>query len=578
MTLKYFMWGYQPHFRQSAKALAGRLFDHLDLRLSPEVFLVGFIRQAEEGWYDICLEPEHPGVTVDQFDEIKAKTAALMQTDPQAKLWHTDSSAQARSDAFVARRSLSAAVQQTLAVAHPEKTSYCSLPARVNNYDVIIVLQLNEEAVDSHFRLDTQVVDWDNKRVATSLIDACTMAFFKMCVKELERKAPGEDLLALSGDFHEALREAANILSLRVARVSRKYGSVDLFDTLNGVASMFYEKEAGQGSLLLGERGHPNVVEDIVLREPIRLSQHRGIRRLVEVATEGSSILTDGEMAYGFGHLTGNYNALREDLFEIAFSGHHRWSVRHDGKTLMRVEFGKPLSLTFALDEEELKDRLKRRLTTECNENTIITVVKTASELGHGAQVVISDRAAEEAERLSPQATAIEPVFLTEETIRKLCSVDGAILLDPSGYCHAFGLILDGVVSSNGDRNRGSRYNSAVRYSDGRSDCVIVVVSDDGMIDILPKLRPQLSRNEIASIIEQLEDVVEGEEPDEGVFNQLMSAAVKIQFYLSQEQCDRVNAAHDLFVKRRKMETGRVYVKHSRVQPDPELESSYFLE
>jgi len=579
-TLKYFMWGYQPHFRISARILAEKLFDHLDPKLSPEVFLVGFIQQPEEGWHDICLEPEdHPGVTVDLFENTKAETLYLIQADPRARILHTLPEAQASSDAFVVARSLSAAVQQTLEAAHPEKATFCSLPTRVDRYDVIVVLQLQAAVVDSHLRLNTQTVDWDNKRVARSLIDACAFAFFDACHFELDRTAPGASLGALSGNFHEALREAANILSLRVARVSRKYGSIDLFETLKGIASLFYEKAAGQGSILLGTRGHPNIVEDIILSEPIRLSQHRAIRRLVEVAAEGSCILADGEMAYGFGHLTGVYDASREDLFEIVFSGHHRWSVRHDGKTLMRVEFGNPLPLTLAFNEDELKDRFRRRLSKAgSDEPRLMNIVRIASELGHGAQVVISDHAAEEAIRLSPQATAIEPIQLTEDSIRKLCSVDGAILVDPSGNCHAFGLILDGIVSSKGDRNRGSRYNSAVRYSDGRTDCVIVVVSDDGMIDIVPKLRPQLCRNDISSHIEQLELLVASKEQDEVTFNQLMSVAVNVQFYLSEEQCDRVNKAHDLFVARRKMETGRIYVQHPRVQPDPELDDSYFLD
>ncbi|MBX7135744.1 MAG: DNA integrity scanning protein DisA nucleotide-binding domain protein [Fimbriimonadaceae bacterium] len=578
-SLKYFMWGYQPQFRSSANHLARRLFDHLDPKLAPKVFLVGLIESPESGWHEVCLDPEDPGITVDLFDNVKGTADALANEDPRAQIIHTLPEAQASSNAFVVARSLSSAVREAVASALPDRVVYCSLPVRVDKYDVFVVLHLDADAVATHHKLVTEVVDWDNKRVPTSLIDSTAFAFFDMCRAELDRGSPGASLGSFGGGIHEGLRMAGNILALRVSRVSRQFGAIDLFETLNGVASLFYEREAGHGSVLLAERNHPNVVAEILLREPVRLSEHRAIRRLVQVAAEGSSILADGELAYGFGRVSGLYDPSREDLFEIAFSGHHRWAVRHNGNTLMRVEFGKPQSLNLAFDEEELKDRLDRRLSgAGLSEQHLIEIVRSACRLGHGALVVISEHASEEANRLASQATVIEPIQLSENLLQKLCSVDGAILVDPSGRCHAFGLILDGVASSRGDRSRGSRFNSAVRYADNRSDCVIVVVSDDGMIDIVPKLRPRLPREAIEDLVQKLESLVAGGNRDEVEFNELMSVAVRIQFYLSAEQCKRVNDSHDEFVAARESEMGRIYVLHSRVEPNPEMDESYFLD
>jgi hypothetical protein len=578
-TLKYFMWGYQPHFRISATSLAERLFGYLDPRLEPGVFLVGFIAESEQDWHDICLEPENPGISVEQLQHARASASEKVKSDPRSGLFHTMQEAQTSSDNYVLARSLSAAVKEIVADQWPTRTVYCSLPARVGKYDVLVVLHLDRDAVSSHYRLKTEQVDWDNKRVPTSLIDAAAFAFFDICRAELDRTAPGASLGSFSSGLHEGLRMAGNILSLRVARVSRHFGAVDLFDTLNGVAALFYEKEGGNGSLLLAERDHPNIVVEVALREHIRLTEHRAIRRLVEVAAAGSSILCDGEFAYGFGHVQGVYDPEREDLFEIGFSGHHKWNVRHCTDFLLRVEYGKPQPLTLGLDVSELADRLERRLDqSEVDEERLVKIVETACHLGFGTQVVISRNAEIEAERLAPQATGIEPVALDEALVRKLCSVDGAILIDPQGNCHAFGLILDGIVSSKGDRNRGSRYNSAVRYADSRDDCVILVVSDDGMIDIVPKMRRRVSRSAVEDLVCQLESLAKSGNRDEGAFNQLMSAAVRVQFYFSSDQCERVNSSHDSFVAGRVMETGRMYVQHSRVEPDSELDESYFLD
>ena len=68
--------------------------------------------------------------------------------------------------------------------------------------------------------------------------------------------------------------------------------------------------------------------------------------------------------------------------------------------------------------------------------------------------------------------------------------VDGAILVDPTGTCHAVGVILDGYASGKGDSSRGARFNSAVRYHETQSgECLVIIVSEDGMIDLIPRLR-----------------------------------------------------------------------------------------
>lgn len=122
-------------------------------------------------------------------------------------------------------------------------------------------------------------------------------------------------------------------------------------------------------------------------------------------------------------------------------------------------------------------------------------VVRTATILGHGCQIVISAVAETEATRLAPQATVIEPTEMTDELTEKLCSVDGAVLLDPSNKCHAFGLILDGVVSARGDKNRGS----VERINKGRISLV------DGILEVQSSLLQCLHRRHRLICVENLE-------------------------------------------------------------------------
>lgn len=58
MTINHFMWGYQSHFRVVQQCLAERLFELLDSRFSPEVFLVGILVDDRDERYPACVEPE----------------------------------------------------------------------------------------------------------------------------------------------------------------------------------------------------------------------------------------------------------------------------------------------------------------------------------------------------------------------------------------------------------------------------------------------------------------------------------------------------------------------------------------
>ena len=81
---------------------------------------------------------------------------------------------------------------------------------------------------------------------------------------------------------------------------------------------------------------------------------------------------------------------------------------------------------------------------------------------------------------------AVEPFALTPELIKLVTTIDGAVLVDLGGTCHAIGVILDGLASDKCTSARGARYNSGVRYAYQQPDRVVVVKSEDGMVDVLP--------------------------------------------------------------------------------------------
>jgi DNA integrity scanning protein DisA with diadenylate cyclase activity len=84
------------------------------------------------------------------------------------------------------------------------------------------------------------------------------------------------------------------------------------------------------------------------------------------------------------------------------------------------------------------------------------------------------------------QATVVEPFALTRHLIDLVTRIDGAVLIDLEGTCHAVGVILDGQASDICDPARGARYNSGVRYAYHQADRVVLVKSEDGRLNVLP--------------------------------------------------------------------------------------------
>jgi hypothetical protein len=105
-------------------------------------------------------------------------------------------------------------------------------------------------------------------------------------------------------------------------------------------------------------------------------------------------------------------------------------------------------------------------------------------------------------------------------------------------------VILDGLAVGAGDRSRGSRFNSASRYvASSQSACAALVVSEDGGLDLLPRLRPALSRAELLRRLARLERAADfpPTPPDHEREANAIEWVEKHAFYLSEEQCAKAN-------------------------------------
>jgi hypothetical protein len=162
--------------------------------------------------------------------------------------------------------------------------------------------------------------------------------------------------------------------------------------------------------------------------------------------------------------------------------------------------------------------------------------------------VFLADAEAE-ASRLSKQCINIKPIKLDKDLLINLCSIDGAILIDLNGYVHAKGVILDGIVGLEGDSSRGSRYNSALTYQEYRGwqkPTMIIVHSEDGMVDVIPKLMPQIKHEFILEKIALLEKLSSPISFDRVTFYSTMRLLENRAFYLTDEECNKINSLKTL--------------------------------
>jgi hypothetical protein len=224
---------------------------------------------------------------------------------------------------------------------------------------------------------------------------------------------------------------------------------------------------------------------------PVHISNHRSIRKLLELCTGGLSLLADSACLYGVGRVAEPRASAAQNLFTVTFAGHGRWILSHNGNDLMVVEYGLPRLPRPSFEKAEFMRKVSAAMgsLSEGDLAAMWSVVETAIKQRHGTSIVFHKDAAAEAARLGKQATLIEPLGLSPPLVSALSSIDGAILSDSDGTCHAIGVILDGIASERGDAARGSRYNSSVRYADlcrrQGQRCLVVVISDDGSIDLI---------------------------------------------------------------------------------------------
>jgi hypothetical protein len=577
-TITLFMWGFQRQFRSAVERAFQKSLDVLGVTAEPTVFLIGRLREGGSG-HPLCVEPEDGPIVPADFDGVRDRATELFDRDPDSKLRISAAWIHERRQQEIMDRAYGTAIGEVLeAKLGSGLRFFVALATPVDQHDVFTALGLPEWVLDDTPHLSSKVAA-DRYPVTQSLIQGAVDEILRLSRQALYEPYPGADI-GIGADPADVAKAAGKALTRSATMLAGNEMWSDLFDGLNRVATTRYERRVGVGSLLLADRGSEHVDRSVTLREPVPVGETRTLRKLLETSSRhGESLLTDGSEAYGLGRQRADYPAASESVFQLLVVGDGAWELHHAGVPLATVQFGAPRLPGQPLQRQRLDD-IAGRVFGEWDSDALWALAAAAADAEHGTILVVSESAAAEAARLASQAVTVEPTRLDDSLVRQVTGIDGAVLVDPSGYCHAIGVILDGTAAGEGDRSRGARYNSAVKYlaSAGGTPTVILLVSEDGMINLLPDLRPRMRRADLDAMLADLREAAAIDPVHPERFYKAYRRIEAAAFYLSPDQIDEVNTLRDDHWERRRAEGASIWVNEAPLRPDPEMTDEYLID
>lgn len=572
-VLTYFMWAYQPHFRFSMESRAREVLAQLGVDVDPKALLVGVrVPEVPDG-HPVCLEPEDRDWDIGLFKDCHARTEDIFKTHPDQEILYGDEPRMRDKPENIRRKSVRQAVEEALSTfdAQHGRQTFCGAPIRVGNYHVAPVLQVSRESLTKFPRLP-EPVRFRDSTSAISLVETLIWRLLSEASEALGTKEPGRYFDIFDADVPGLLRQAGMGLCNAVSLLVQDFMLQGIFEALNEISALKYEGGEAKGAIVFVPPDSPVVNYQVRFLDPVPLSSHRLVRKMVEMS--GTELCCVCSGSAGLSGLATVSFASAHPVFRATFVGHYRWELYWNYTFLMSCAFGVPSVPAPLLTDAAFVSNVRRVLVglTQPQGNALWDAVSAAMEQRHGTMIVVSDAAPAEARRLQNQSIAIEPIALTAALVRRVSGIDGAILVDRDCRCHAVGVILDGLASDAGDPSRGARFNSSIRYvNTARAATVCLVVSEDGYVNMVPTLRPQVHKSLVQAHVERLGNLTADN------YHDTRNWLDRHRFYLTAEQCENVNAQLGR-IHSEPQDVGEIRIVTQPFAPHLEMNDSYYLD
>ena len=565
-----FMWEFQNNFRWLVEYNTKLVLDEVGIPSSDvKVVLIG-IATEDHPRHAICVEPETGPLQARHLNQVPTRAQEMYESDPesQVRISHPRAHVSVHRQLFLSARGRAVAEAIEKARIYENLTFFVSQSSPIHGYEVHTCICIPADVIGNlpAFKDDTVNRIPVGKSVQHEVFREC----LRRADKALYLPNPGDlTETRILGRPEEIITSAAErFIEGTLWRTANT--ASDLFSALNEVSSLTYERSGAKGNLTVTSYETLEKWLTVRFSQPVPLRESRTLRKVLQLSDGTTSVLADPTRAYGLG-----IGKTAPDVLEISIPGHAEWDASVNGDKFVTVRYGKATIPNQPLELERLIDIAERTI-GDANTRRIWEIVEAAQASGKGSTIVMSRDPQAETARLSGEGMPIEPDYLDPQEVIRLGSVDGAVIIGPDGRCHAFGVILDGAADEKGDRARGSRFNSAVRYQNaGKVKSMIVVISDDGTIDLLPQLMPRVYRGEVARSVDAFCEYCESPSIDGGEFEKLYEKVKSLEFYLNDEQCSRVNQNHEQEMERR-LESGGTRFIRRNLEPNPRMDDSYF--
>ncbi|MFO0675731.1 MAG: diadenylate cyclase [Polyangiaceae bacterium] len=535
------IWPFQDEFVRGATQLVRHVFKRIGASVTPALAFVGIPSWKEEEYPLLVVPSEGLRWSPDTSTWLKLIEAEAKKTEDSKSLmlWATRSSYRAIAMRKVVADDLESHDQKSA------KRTFISQVAQMWNYDVLAVLEFDASSLNQH--ASTSRPSDDGKRdVNVGLVVASAEAALERIFHELCKGRAAMRGFVEQRDVDDVLRDAGERLLRAVQWTVRDsvFGE-NLFERLNVLSTLPYEGAEGRGRIVFESKSEPSK-RNLTFSDAIPLREAVWARKTLQMATDNSPLACDTEKLLGIGD-----GSAKAGRFYVRFQGQNRWQLGHGERLLAEIAFGLPALPRQRLRRERFDEAFVRVFGVEAvGSNAVWDLIEAALKQKRGTMVVVSDDAAGEATRFFGQAIRVEPTLLTSDVALRTTEIDGAVLLDTSGVCHAIGVILDGQASSKGTPSRGARFNSAVRYVNDRPGRLAVVVSEDGHVDLFPRLRPRITVTELASLHQTVADRPKDARPPPEV---VAAATRLVRFYweytLADERKQILDCARTSFLR-----------------------------
>lgn len=373
-------------------------------------------------------------------------------------------------------------------------TSISSGPFRVHGYDMIAIVECDQASFD-RFKPGQMNNKQEQAGNPLGLLEASIRSCLEWITNELSHGLSDWHNFS-QGDVDAILRRAGSTVcsSAQNATEEGPFLGPDLFLGLDSISALTYEGEGCTGTIALMRADRVSSLQPLLFKEPIALSDAALVRKLLETTAPPFVVATNRSGLNGLVSIDQKHQNCTD--FYVRFTGQHRWRLNWGDQPIMDCRFGFPALPSDGLSVDHFSSTFRRVFTDAEEELTAIwpIVQETISSLS-GALLVVTRDAEAEAARLAEQSTPIVPRRLLPGEAKNASKIDGAVILEPDGICHAIGAILDGPAVDGGSRSRGARFNSALRYVRANIHSLAIVKSEDGHIDLLPRLRPAIKQS-----------------------------------------------------------------------------------